>query len=373
MFLALNELRRSKVRFGLLITSVGLLVFLILFQQAIQTGLITSFIGAIRNQSAPVIVYSIDGRRNLQGSIIPPNLEKQIRGTEGVDRAGQLGQGTFTVNTSSGTVSIAIIGYGDEELGRPSELAGGRFPNAPNEVVAISSAAEDGFGIGDTFTVLPNGRPLTVVGTADEIGYQASTTVFTDFTTYEAAVRAANPDARTVLPNAIVVSPARGVTADELAARINRSADDADALTRDDAAAKTPGVSSVQSSFRLIFVLFGLVVPLVTGLFFLIITLQKANALTLLRAIGAPAGRLVQSLVIQVLIVMGLGILVGLGLYVPVANQNLGGIQLRFSAAAVAAWCLALLILGVLSSLASARRVLRIDPIEATTGAGVSV
>ena len=38
----------------------------------------------------------------------------------------------------------------------------------------------------------------------------------------------------------------------------------------------------------MIFLLYGLVVPLVTGLFFLIITVQKAGSLTLLRAIGAP-------------------------------------------------------------------------------------
>ena len=45
----------------------------------------------------------------------------------------------------------------------------------------------------------------------------------------------------------------------------------------------------------MIFLLFGLVVPLVSGLFFLIITLQKARTLTLLRAIGVPAGSLVRS------------------------------------------------------------------------------
>ena len=38
-------------------------VFLILFQQALQRGLLTSFVGAIRNQSAPVLVYSVDGQR----------------------------------------------------------------------------------------------------------------------------------------------------------------------------------------------------------------------------------------------------------------------------------------------------------------------
>ena len=43
MFLALREIRRAKVRFGLLIAAVGLLVFLILIQQALQNGLLTAF------------------------------------------------------------------------------------------------------------------------------------------------------------------------------------------------------------------------------------------------------------------------------------------------------------------------------------------
>ena len=69
MFLALKEIARAKARFGLLIAAIGMLVFLILFQQSLQNGLLTSFAGAIRNQSAPVLVYSVDGQRVLQGSI----------------------------------------------------------------------------------------------------------------------------------------------------------------------------------------------------------------------------------------------------------------------------------------------------------------
>ena len=44
MFLALHEMRRAKVRFGLLTGAVGLLVFLILFQQALLGGL-AAFVG----------------------------------------------------------------------------------------------------------------------------------------------------------------------------------------------------------------------------------------------------------------------------------------------------------------------------------------
>jgi putative ABC transport system permease protein len=87
-----------------------------------------------------------------------------------------------------------------------------------------------------------------------------------------------------------------------------------------------------------IFLLFALVVPLVTGLFFLIITLQKARALTLLRAIGAPGGVLVRSLLVQVLIVIGGGVALGTALYAPLSQATVGSLSLRFDAGAVLLW-----------------------------------
>jgi len=372
MFLALREMRRAMVRFALLMASIGLLVFLILFQQTLQNGLITSFVGAIEQQSAPVLVYSVDGRRNLQGSIITPALEEQIRGVDGVGAAGLIGQGTFSVTAAGELTSAAVIGYSDPALGAPDSMVSGRLPESTGEVVAIDSAASDGFDVGDTVTVEPGGLDLEVVGLAERIGYQASTTLFTTYATYEAAVGAANPDAGGVLPAVMALTPADGITAEELVGRVNDAVPEADALTRADAAAETPGVAQVRQSFQVIFLLYGLVIPLITGLFFLIITLQKANSLTLLRAVGVPGAALVRSLLFQVFVVMVAGIGIGIALYAPLANQRLGGIPLSFQTGAVVFWAVTLLALGVLSSLFSARRVLRIDPLEATTGAGVS-
>ena len=124
--------------------------------------------------------------------------------------------------------------------------------------------------------------------------------------------------------------PIRGVSAAALATRVNDASDDADALTRARAAQKSPGVAQVRQSFQVIFLLYGLVVPLVTGLFFLIITFQKSAALTLLRAIGARSGLLVRSLIVQVVLVVGGGLAVGVALYAPLSQLRLGDIALRF-------------------------------------------
>lgn len=371
MFLAFKEMARAKVRFGLLIAAIGMLVFLILFQQSLQNGLLTSFVGAIRNQSAPVLVYTVDGQRVIQGSIVTPDLEQLVRDTPEVGAVGRIGQGTFTVDTTAGEgrYDTTILGYDDPALGAPTALASGRLPEAPGEAVASAADAANGFGVGDVVVVQPGGLELTVVGVGDDIQLNAGPTLFVQYDSYVDAVRAGNPDAGTPLPNVLAVAPADGVSDADVAAAVNARSDDLDALVRSDAADLTPGVAQVRQSFQVIFLLYGLVIPCVTGLFFLIVTFQKAGALTLLRAIGAPAGRLVSALLIQAGLVLGAGFLIGVGLYYPVSQQRLGGIPLRFETNAVIFWAVLLALLGLGSSLFSARRVLAIDPIEATTGA----
>ncbi len=349
--------------------AVALLVFLILTQQALQSGLITSFVGAIKRQSAPVLVYSVDGQRTLQGSVITPSLEDAITAVPGVADAGRIGQGTFTVVVNGGDQSdAALIGYEKPELGGPDRLSAGRMPSAAGEAAGSSTD----FALGDRVRVAgaDGGPELRVVGLADDAQIQVTPTLFVSWSDYVAASKAANPDATTVLASVVGVRPAEGVSAEALTARINEASAQADALTRQQAAAKAPGVAEVRQSFNVIFLLFVLVVPLVTGLFFLIITFQKARALTLLRAIGAPAGVLIRSLLVQVVIVIGGGIVVGTLLYAPLSQARLGKLALRFDPGAVVLWAALLLVLGLVSAVAAARRVLAIDPVEATTGGG---
>jgi putative ABC transport system permease protein len=365
---------RAKVRFGLLIATIGLLLFLILFQQALQSGLVTSFVGAIRTQSAPVIVYNTDGQRTLQGSVIPPELEEQILAVDGIGSAGRIGQGTFTVrvNDDDETSDAAVIGAEDAELGGIVEVDGGRTVEAPGE--AVGSAAD--YSVGDRVRIVPvgvaggDGPELEVVGVVDDAQLQVTPTLFTSWEDFEAAALAANPDAESVLPNALGLRPAEGVSVGELTERVDATSEDAEALSRTDAADRAPGVAQVRQSFQVIFGLYGLVVPLVTGLFFLIVTFQKSRALTLLRAVGIGPWTLVRSLLFQVVVVTGIGIVVGTLLYLPLSQLRIGSITLRFDVTTVLIWAAVLLGLGVLSALVAARRVLKIDPIEATTGEG---
>ena len=356
----------------MLVIAVAMLVFLILFQQAIGSALVRAFTGAIENQTAPVLVYSVDGQRVLQGSVITPALQQKVESTQGLEAWGRLSVGTFTVTANDDLVDATIIGFDKPELGAPRTISAGRLPSADGEVVASEDDRAKGFDLGDTVRVEPGGLTLKVVGLAKQAQLNVAPTLFARYDTYLAAVTARNPDGGAPPPNALALLPADGVSAETLAERVNALDLDLDALTREQAAEKTPGVSQVRQSFNVIFLLYGLVVPLVTGLFFLILTFQKANALTLLRAIGAPSGRLVRSLLIQVAFVLIGGLAIGIAGSAGITSGQVGSLTLRFELAPVIFWSVVLIVLGVLSSLVAARRVLRIDPVAAMTGAGAA-
>ena len=372
MFLALKEIRRAKVRFVLLAGAVGLLVFLILFQQALLTGLVNQFIGALRNQSGEVLVYNDQARKNLEGSIILPEQQAQIAMVEGVKVSAPLGEATFTVTAGGEERDAVLFGYVLGSPGEPTTLIDGRLPEGPGEGVASEKDRADGFDVGDVVQVEPDGVEITVVGVARDTNYSVSPVLFVDFATYEDAKRTRNPDAQQILPSVMAVAVLPGESPAAVAARIDATVDGAEALTRQQAVDESPGVSSVRSSFAIVLALFYLVVPLVTGLFFLIVTFQKASALTLLRAIGAPAGVLVRALLAQVVLVMSVGSLVAFGLYAG-ALQGVKNLGVRVELMPAVITSLVVLALALLTSLVAIRRVLRLDPLSATTGGGVQL
>ena len=140
MFLALREIARAKLRFALLSGAIGLLVFLITFQQGLFGGLITSFVGAVENQNAPILVFNEQARQNVEGSFLFPDQVAAVAEVEGVAQADPIGQGTFTVEVRPGgdeptdedAVLFASVGRLSEQKGLDVLLDA--FAQLPTEV-----------------------------------------------------------------------------------------------------------------------------------------------------------------------------------------------------------------------------------------------
>ena len=362
--LAFAEVRRAKLRFGLLAGAVGLLVFLILFVQALLGSLLLSFTGALENQSAEVLVYSEDARKNISASVVLPPEQAAVEAVDGVGASAPLGEATVTVEADGDDADASVFGFVPGGPGEPTRLVDGRLPTAAGEAVASEEDAGAGFDIGDTVTVVDGNVALTVVGLTERSRFSVAPTLWVTFDTYAQLRRAANPDAEEVVPSAVALVPAEGVTPQELAARVDDQVAGVDALTRSQAVDEAPGVSSVNTSFQLILALSFLVVAVVIGFFFLILTVQKQFTLTVLRAVGAPTSYLVKALLAQIGLVVGVGLVLGgLLTYAAVTGAS-AGLPIAVEPGSLALTAIGVVVLSLVGSAFTLVRVGRIDPAD---------
>lgn len=369
VLLASREIRRTPVRFGLLAGAVGLLIFLVFYQQTLLSSLLNSFTGALQNQSGTVLVLSSEARENLEASVLSADIVGKVAAVPGVGLAGPLGAATITMLARDRQIDVAVIGAEPGKPGQPTKLIGGHPATAPGQGVASSEG--NAFAEGDTVRTAAGGSPVTVVGLTQESQFNVQPTLFVTFDTFVNLRKAANPDATMVWPSAVAVLPAPDVTPESLANSINANVPGVKALTRDDAVANALGVSSTQGSFALLQTLAVVVVALVTGFFFLILTVQKTATLTLLRAVGAPASYLVRGLLQQVSLVLGVALLVAIGLLLAAAAAVDTGLPLAVDPRALVVSAVVVVGLSLLGVAFSVWRVLRIDPFQAVGRPGL--
>ena len=121
MLLASREIKRARLRFSLLAGAIGLLIFLVFFQQTLLSSLLDSFTGALQNQSGTVLVYSADARNSLEGSVVSPAVVAQVAAVPGVGQAGPLGESTLTFVAKGQQVDVAVLGAEPGKPGQPTK------------------------------------------------------------------------------------------------------------------------------------------------------------------------------------------------------------------------------------------------------------
>lgn len=374
MFVAFKEIRRSFGRFSLLTMAVALLVLLLLFFQAVAGTLTSGLTGGLESSSADVLVYDQQARRNPATSILSPEVEAEVAAALDVVATSPIGLSVFTgtVDGSSSAdaeVDVQLVGGDPSGPSVPADIASGRLPSAQGEALFSGSSFDSPIEIGQQVKV--EGVSFKVVGTADDAAFNVLPTLYVPYEDYVLASQARAGKSIDVAPSLIGVSVAKGADPAEVARSLTKSIDGVEALDRSEAVAALPGVGQITQSFSILYLLLYIVVALVTGVFFLILTVQKEDALVLLRAVGASSRDVIASVLIQVLVVVGLGALIGSAVTAGLLalTRDVFGAGLSPSTAATT---FALIVaIGLIASVGAVRRVLAIDPINATTHRGI--
>lgn len=362
MNLALAEMRRAKLRFGLLTAAVSLLVFLVVFLSSLSGALLRSFTGAFESLPADGLVYAGGARGNAQASRLPTDTVSAVGEIPGVAAAGSMSVLAANAVVAGEPEELQLIGFTPGSPSQPTGLREGRFPVADTEVALDASDAQA--RVGDTVQVRGSATELLVVGRLVGTRIGTDTAWMTD-SGYAALLTELNPGLRAVPINAVAYTVDEGADPAEVANRIPGQVAGTEALTMGEAVDAIPGVESVGRTFALLVAISFVIGVVVVGFFFLILTVQKLRAFTLLRATGASTASLSGSVSAQIVVVvlgasllataLAWGALQGLSTGLPVSIDPMG------TASVVAAVLLASLGAGLLS----VRRIAQIDPATA--------
>ena len=367
MYLALRELWRSKLKFGLLTAAVGLLVFLLLFLGTLSGTLLGSYIGAIENASADLLVFSADSRHNVQASRLTPADVERVREVPGVMDAAGMNEATLSISIDGAPADLSLWGTTPGGPGDAPVVEGRAASDG--EVVVDISAESQGFVLGSMITLVASGRQLEVVGYTDSRQYSVLPTGYTSNREWSQIFLATFPGAAEVPINIVAVDIEASADTASVGAAINEELPTSDATTPVNAAGSAPGVSSIGTSFNLIVgITFGIVV-VVIGFFFTILAVQKRKAFIMLRAVGSSRGYLGWSIVIQIVATMVLGIVLGFGFLWGASSASSESFPLTIDLEAVVATSLAVLMASIAAGAFSLRRALSVDPAQAAGGA----
>ncbi|MCB1247592.1 MAG: ABC transporter permease, partial [Acidimicrobiia bacterium] len=320
---------------------------------------------------------------------MPASVYDDVAAVDGVEEAAPSVSGFAQMLDADGEV---IGGFGPPTLGfswtdapdmSPLRIAegNGHPPKGPDEVVIDAATAEStGFGLGDPIQILTT-QPVetfTVVGIANfgaEDNLAGATLAIFEFSE---AQRLFDLDGRI---SEIAVSAVSGVSADDLAARIQQVVpDDVESITAAQSTANETAEIKEGLGFLTTALLVFAMVAVFVGSFviyntFRIIIAQRTRELALLRAIGATGGQVTRMVIIEALIVAlissaigvaaGIGVAIGLAAGMDAVGFGLPDGPLTVLPRTIIVGMVVGTVVTLLSSIFPAIRAARIPPIAA--------
>lgn len=370
MRLGLRELRRTPGRFMVATMTLTLIAILLLFISGLLDGLVSLATGGLKSQPGQLIVLAADSKDSLAASRIDERTRAQV--AEAVPDARIGGLATLTLGARSGgdqgeLKSVTLRGY---ELA-PDGVPGQVLPAGQVWADADLSAR---YQLGQELLLGADRTPVTIAGfVPGDAGNPSQGSLWGSMQTWRTVLAAARPGA--ALPDGVsqglvVDLPTQDADAVKTAASaIEAAVGSVHALTLDEASNAIPGVSAQRSTFGMIIGITAIVAVAVIGLFFALLTVERAGLYGVLKALGASGKSIFSGVISQALIVTAIASAAGLActlaavLFIPP-----GTVPFAPTATGIVGSLGLLALAAVLGSVFSLRQVLRVDPANAIGG-----
>lgn len=361
--IARRNLFESPTRMLIGVGGVALAMVLVLALDGVFAGALKGVTAYIDTTKFDIVVAQ-EGVRNLHmtsSQFSESNIDR-IRNVTGVSEADPILFTSAFLIAGDRRSLVYLIGYQEGRLGGPpsTSLAPSRLEE-DDIVIDERVASEMGLAIGDEVTVL--GRDFRVAGFVTGTLSVTNSVAYIRFEDFEAATRMRN----TASFGLVEVRP--GTDPESTASRIRARADDLTVQTKQQfARSERKVVSDMSTDILRIMNLIGFLIGLaVVGLTVYTATLGKLREYGVLKAIGAPATRLLRTVFAQALMSVALGFVFAVGITVAIAGVlSLLNSNIRIVVETTSIWRVAAgaVTVALLASALPILRVARIEPAD---------
>lgn len=369
MFLALREIAFARGRFVLMGSVIALIAVLMVLLSGLSVGLVRDGVSGLQRIPATSFAFQDDVAKDSAFSRSTVSTEAVATWAEqpNVEDASPFGNALVNGRTDRGVeIDLALFGVEVDGFLSPEVAEGEALSGAPDEVVLSATAADEGVAVGDVVVLEPSGTELRVVGLLEDqhtfghvdIGYLPLRT----WQEVNAGVRDGDQVAPRVYDEITAVA-VRGTDVD-LAA--GDKAAGTTSMTVEESYDASPGYKAETSTLSLIQAFLYAISALVVGAFFSVMTVQRRQEISVMRAMGASTGYLLRDSIAQAVILLVVSAAVGVGIGVG-AGAAISSTPMPFAldAGPIAGATAALLILGVVGAVVSVLRIVRVNPLTA--------
>lgn len=347
MFLAWNEIRRNKLKFGLIIGVLTMISYLLFLLSGLANGLINMNKEGIDKWQADAIVLNKDAYQTVQQSVFnKKDIENKYKKQATLKQTGEI------VSNGHQKDNILVFGVEKSSFLVPS-LIEGHKATKDNEVLADETLKNKGFKIGDTLSLSQSDEKLHIVGFTESAKYNASPVIFTN----DATIAKINPRLTGDKINAVVVRDSNWKDK-----KLNQ---ELEAVSINDFIENLPGYKPQNLTLNFMISFLFVISATVIGIFLYVMTLQKTSLFGILKAQGFTNGYLANVVISQTLILALFGTAFGLMLTGVTGAFLPDAVPVKFDVLTLLVFAIVLMIVSVLGSLFSILTIRKIDPLKA--------
>ena len=354
MFLALNEIMHSKLRYALVAGVMFLIAYLVFFLTGLAYGLAQDNRTAVDKWEADSIVLSKDANSNLGMSMITKKIAEEVEGGKVAYLAQTPGVVTSKDSTEEGKINVSFFGIDKNQFIMPNLVEGKAFDNDDEAVGDISLKEEYGLAIGDTVKLSGSDKTFKLTGFTDHAKFNVSPVLYTTINAYQEIRFEKEDTSENARINAIVV---RG--------KISNLPEDLEQIKISKFINELPGYNAQVLTFGFMIGFLIVIAAIVIGIFIYVLTMQKINIFGVMKAQGITGGFSARSVVAQTFILSFVGILLGLLGTVGTSLVLPDAVPFQSNWLFFGVISLLMLVVAVLGALFSVRTIVKIDPLKA--------